>query len=189
MVLAQSGDAAAAAGAGVAFFAFFFFVLMMLLVMFAISVFICYLLWNAQKQVPAKFRKVEPNAIWLLLIPLFNLVWNFFVVPKIAESYKAYFDSIGRTNVGTCGREFAFYYCIAAICCFIPVLGSLAGLAGLVLLILFLIKIYDLKKQILPETGGAEGDPPARDGVVAAGGASGAGNARAGTRRRPRWRW
>ena len=154
-VLAQSDAGAVGAVAVAVGMLFIFF--MVIIVSVAISIVICYLLWNAQKQVPARFRKVEPNHIWLLLIPLFNLVWNFFVIPKISDSYKAYFDSVGRTDVGTCNREIGLGYCIAAACSFVGVipiigiLGSLAGLAALVLLILFLIKTYELKKQIVPE--------------------------------------
>lgn len=151
--MAYYGGAAAAGGA---FLTILSLVFMALVISFAISVFICYLLWNAQKQVPARFRKVEPNMIWLLLIPLFNLVWNFFVIPKISDSYKAYFDSVGRTDVGTCNREIGLGYCIAGACCIVPFLGYLAGLAAFVLLILFLVKIYELKKQIPSET------PPAQ---------------------------
>src|SRR5436305_313793 len=69
--------------------------LIAMLVGIAINVVICFLLYNAQNAIPPQFRKIEPGMIWLLLIPLFNLVWNFFVYLRIPESYQAYFQSIG----------------------------------------------------------------------------------------------
>ncbi len=132
------------------FAAIFLVIVVCLLVVIAIHILICYLLWSAQKRVPPQFRKIEPGLIWLLLIPIFPLVWNFFVYPKIAASYKAYFDSIGRTDVGACGGDLGLGYSIVFACSIVPYLGMLTGLAALILLILFLVKILDLKNQIPP---------------------------------------
>ena len=97
---------------------------------------------------PASFRKSEPGLVWLLLIPIFNLVWNFFVFPWIADSYAAYFQSIGRTDVGDAGRGIGLAFAICAACAIVPCINLLAGPAALVLLIIFLVKIYGLKGQI-----------------------------------------
>ena len=116
----------------------------------AIQAAICYLLSNALKAIPAEHRKQEPNMVWLLMIPLFNLVWNFFVVPKISDSFKSYFDSVGATDVGDCGRQIGLIYCILAALCVIPYVNTLTGLGALVLLILYLVKVNELKKKIAP---------------------------------------
>lgn len=76
-----------------------------LLVGLAISAVICWLVFDCYKRVPAQFRKQEPGMVWLLMIPLFNLFWNFIVLPRLSESLKAYFDSVGKTDVGDCGRQ------------------------------------------------------------------------------------
>jgi hypothetical protein len=34
-------------------------------------------------------RKMPPGQVWLLLIPLFNYIWQFFTVSNIADSIKA----------------------------------------------------------------------------------------------------
>lgn len=114
----------------------------------AIHAFVCYLLYNCFNAIPQEYRKQEPGMVWLLLIPVFSLVWNFFVYPKLAESYQAYFAAQGRADVGDCGRQIGLIYCILAACCIIPYVNALAGPAALVLLILFLVKAYELKKQI-----------------------------------------
>ena len=117
-------------------------------VILALHVLICYLLYNCFNAIPAAYRKQEPGMVWLLLIPLFHLVWNFFVYPKLAESYQAYFAAQGRTDVGDCGRQIGLVYCILAACSLIPYAGVLTGLGALVLLVIFLVKAYELKNKI-----------------------------------------
>ncbi len=41
-------------------------------------------------------RAMRPRQVWLLLIPVFNLVWHFMVVIRIAKSLRSEFD---RRNI------------------------------------------------------------------------------------------
>ena len=123
-----------------------------------ISLVICYLLYEALKRVPSQFRQMDPPMVWLLMIPCFNLVWNFFVFPKISRSYKAYFEAAGNTEVGDCAEKLGLIYAICAVCSIIPCVGAIAGLAGLVLLIIYLVQIYGLKAKIQPEAVGSGRD-------------------------------
>jgi hypothetical protein len=124
----------------------------------AITAVICYLLYNAQNAVPPQHRKIEPGMIWLLMIPLFNLVWNFFVFPRVAESYQSAFAERGDPTKGASERSIGLAYAICAACAIIPCLGVFAGLAALVLGILFLVKIYNLKTML--NTQGFPVQPP-----------------------------
>ncbi|MGB7160576.1 MAG: hypothetical protein WBD40_21100 [Tepidisphaeraceae bacterium] len=118
------------------------------LVVIAILVFIYYLLYSALKAIPPEHRRMEPGQVWLLLIPVFNLVWNFFVFMRIPESYQSYFHSRGRTDVGDAGKNVGLWYSICACCAVIPCIGFIPGIASLILLILFLVKIMGLKAQV-----------------------------------------
>jgi len=40
-------------------------------------------------------RRMEPGMVWLLFIPLFNIVWIFIVVDRIAQSIGAEYTSRG----------------------------------------------------------------------------------------------
>ena len=122
-----------------------------LLTSIVINVIICALLSTCYSRIPRQFRKQEPGMVWLLLIPCFNVVWNFFVYPQLADSFKAYFASVGRTDVGDCGRGIGLAYAICAACCIVPCLNYLAALATLVLLIIYLVKVMDFKSQIPPQ--------------------------------------
>jgi len=127
----------------------------------AIMIVICALLYNAQKAIPPEHRKIEPGLIWLLLIPLFNLIWNFQVFLKVPDSYKSHFDSRGRADVGDCGRGIGLWYSIAAACSIVPCVNYIAAPASLVLLIIFLVKMYGLKAQMSGGVSYAAGPPPA----------------------------
>jgi hypothetical protein len=113
-----------------------------------VHIIIIIFVYNDYQSVPPSFRKLEPGLVWLLLIPCFPIVWNFWVFPKLADSFKAYFDSVGDQSVGNCGHDLALAYCICSAVSIIPYLGCLTGIAALVLLIMFLVKAQELKSRI-----------------------------------------
>ena len=127
---------------------FFFIAFYAMLIGLAISVVPIILVYMDYQRIPSGFRKLEPGLVWLLLIPCFHLVWNFFVFPGLSDSFKAYFNSIGDSSVGNCGREIGLGYAICAAVSVVPFLGCLTGLAALVLLIMFLVKANELKNRI-----------------------------------------
>ncbi len=122
--------------------------LALFLVMLAVQIFICYLLQTCYNRVPEDFRQLSPGLVWLLLIPIFGLVWNFFVFLKLANSYKAYFTSVAKPHMGDCGRALGLAYCICACLSIIPLLGYLTGIAALILLIILMVKMVGLRNQI-----------------------------------------
>lgn len=116
----------------------------------AVSVAVCLIVSSALARVPVEHRKMEPGLVWLLLVPCFGLVWNFFVFQRVPDSFRSYFESRGRTEFGDCGRGIGLAYSIAAVLCVLPLVNYLAAPATLVLLIVCLIKFYDLKGRIGP---------------------------------------
>jgi hypothetical protein len=102
---------------------------------------------------------MEPGLVWLLLIPCFNIIWNFFVFPKTSRSLKAYFNSAGDQTVADCGGALAMAYSILSAVSIIPYVGCLTGIASLVVLIIYLVKVHDLKNRI-PATAASAGLTP-----------------------------
>jgi cobalamin synthase len=119
-----------------------------LVVGIAISAVVCFLLYTILQRIPPEHRQQEPAMVWLLLIPCFNLVWNFFVFPKVSDSFKSYFTSVGDETVGDCSRTLSMAYCIVSCLCIIPCLNYLAGPACLVLLIIVLVQFWGFKNRI-----------------------------------------
>jgi len=128
-------------------------VLVGLAIFVAICAVICFVLQGCFSRIPPEHRQMQPGLVWLLLIPCFNLGWNFFVFLKLADSFKSYFDSQGVTDVGDCGKGLGLAYSIAAVASFVvsfvfACLSPVAGIAALVLLILVLVKAVGLKNRI-----------------------------------------
>ena len=160
MLAQQNAEAAEAAGIIAMIFAILLFTIV---ISFAISILICLLIYLPYKDVPAEHQKMAPGLVFLLLIPFFNIIWNFIVFLRIPESFQSYFASQGRTDVGDCGRQIGLWYAICGVAAFVPCVNYVAAPAALVLFIIFLVKIWGLKGQIaaaaVPPPGG--GAPPA----------------------------
>lgn len=134
----------AAVGAGIALMSIVVGVIFLLI----LSAIVCFFTSQMVKRIPAEHRQIEPGMVWLLMIPCFSLIWNFFVFPKIAKSFQSYFNSVNVMDVGDCAAQLSLIYCIVSITSFIPVIGGIMALAALVLLILVLVKFNDLKNRI-----------------------------------------
>jgi cytochrome bd-type quinol oxidase subunit 2 len=132
-----------------------------MLVAFAINVAITWFLYDTLNRIPAEHRKQDPGLVWLLLVPMLSVVWNFMVWPKIAQSFRTHFEARGRYENGDCGEQIAMIYCVGgavslALGCigqipFIGIIGLLnlpLAMVNLVMLILLIVKFADLKKQL-----------------------------------------
>jgi hypothetical protein len=83
--------------------------------------------------------------VWLMLIPLFNLVWHFFVVKNVSESIKSWAAENGKT-VDDAAYTIGLIACIANCCGLIPIINLLAGPAGLVCFIIWWVKVAGFNK-------------------------------------------
>lgn len=103
-------------------------------------------LQNTLKAISPENRRMPPSNVWLLFIPLFNLVWQFIVVDRIAQSIGA---ECARLNIPvndpkpTYGIGLAWNICNCIA--FIPFFG---GLASLVTFIIYWVKVAEFKKLI-----------------------------------------
>ncbi len=87
-------------------------------------------------------RTMEPGMVWLCLIPLFTLIWNFFVVMALGKSLGNEMARRGIPNLEPLpGQPVGLAMSICVCCSIIPVLGTLASLAALALWILYWVKI------------------------------------------------
>jgi hypothetical protein len=119
-----------------------------MLIGLGIQAFICWVTAKTAAAIPRQFREVEPGLVWLLLIPCFPLVWNFFVFPKIASGYQRYFHATGNHQNGDCGAGLALWFCLCAVFSVVPLVQYVAALAWFVLVIILLVKFWDLKGQV-----------------------------------------
>jgi hypothetical protein len=111
----------------------------------AIWGFILYTYYSALNSIPAQFRTMEPWQVFLLLIPCFNIIWLFFVVQKIPESFRNYFQAVGDHSRGDCGAGIGLWYAILTVVSAIPLVNYISLIPTLILLIMFIVKMWQLK--------------------------------------------
>ncbi|ANM29574.1 hypothetical protein ABI59_08280 [Acidobacteria bacterium Mor1] len=126
--------------------------LMALLIGFGIAlipqIIINLLLTSLLNGIPEQYRRTSPLMIWLLLVPCVNLILGFFVYPKLPESFRAYFDAQGDQSHGDCGQTLGWAIPILFLTAMIPYLGCVTAIVGLVILIVYMIKLFELKKLV-----------------------------------------
>ncbi len=141
---------------GVAF-AFLAGMLCALVVGLGIGIYLLYLVYTCYARLPARYRRMEPGMVWLLLIPLFNLYWQFVVYLGLSQSYQAYFRARGRRDVGDCGYALAMTFTIGLVAMipfgFIPnhyvqLLRGFMTLAFVVVYIIYIVTMVGLRNQI-----------------------------------------
>jgi hypothetical protein len=79
------------------------------------------------KLIPEQYRKMNPLLVWLGMIPLFYLLWNFFVVWKTKRSFDA-LRAAGNTDSNQNGG-FAMGIVSSVFAVLIPVLGIVSPVA------------------------------------------------------------
>lgn len=125
-----------------------------------ITIVILYLLniQNALKEVSDTNRQVPFINTWLLLIPLFNIVYAFIFYPKMAESFRREYEERELPQDGDFGKSIGLIMATLGVARLIPIdiLQSTLSLVGLILLIVLWVKVAKYKQTLIahPNTNG-----------------------------------
>jgi hypothetical protein len=126
----------------------------------ALAVFILFFLaqQNTLKAIQPLNRDMPPANVWLQLIPLFNLYYQFVVVNRISNSIAREMESRSADSgilpeiVASSGpeslRKSGLAYCILSLFGWIPIIGSVASVIALVFMIVYWVKLVEFKKKI-----------------------------------------
>lgn len=94
-------------------------------------------------------RKMPPSNVWLLLIPVFGLIWHFIVVSRMADSISAEAKAKGiPVSEPKPAYGFGLVMCILKCMLFLPILHFYAGVAALVCWIIYWVKIAEYKNRL-----------------------------------------
>lgn len=129
----------------------FLYTILLFLGLFLIPyIFFLYTQYTTLKAILPANRLMHPFEVWLQLIPVFVLIWQFVVVGKIADSIRNEYQShkeISFLGMGDGDLEekinervtysTGFWYCVLLCCSFIPVLGFIIGIGMLTLWITY----------------------------------------------------
>jgi heme/copper-type cytochrome/quinol oxidase subunit 2 len=135
--------AAAAAAAGTALVMVVVYVVA-IIVAIVFQILFLMALSKCLKQISPRNRTMEPGQVWLNLIPLFNYVWMFMTVFKIAESLEKEFRSRGRPQEGDYGKTLGLIGCISLFVC---------GCASPIIGIIYWVKIAGYTKLLQSSKG------------------------------------
>lgn len=118
-----------------------------------VTIFYLLALQRALQAVSEENRKMAPGQVWLLLIPIFNFIWLFFVVIRIADSFR---DEFARLNIPF--REerpsygIGLPYAILNVCSLLPFLGTFLGafisIAAFICWIMYWVKVVECRKLV-----------------------------------------
>ena len=106
-------------------------------------------LQNTLKAIDPQNRTMEPGKVWLMLIPLFNVIWIFMVVSAIANSTQAQLEQYGVSSSQKPTYNLGLAWAICTLCNWIPMVGVFAGIVSFVLFILYWVKVNEVRKQLV----------------------------------------
>ncbi len=139
-----------------------------LIVALVIAIFFLLSMQKALNSVSPRNRLMEPGMVWLGLIPIFNLVWTFFIATRIPDSLRNEFRDRDRDDGSDYGKTIGLTYATLSVLSIVVTYGpmalrdpnvtmigncvsSLMSLVGLVLFIMFWIKIAGYSSKLAYE--------------------------------------
>ncbi len=94
---------------------------------------------------------MPPGEVWLLLIPLFNLVWQFVVVAKVAGSLRNEFTRRGLPiDEQEPGKHLGFAMCVLAVMSMAPIFGILTGMGAILCWLGYWMQIAGYSSHLAP---------------------------------------
>lgn len=129
-------------------------VLLLLALFLGVTIFYLITLQKALEAVSPENRQMPPGQVWLSLIPLFNFVWMFYVVKKIAQSFQLECYALNiptkelrpTSGIGNAKN-------MLRICTFIPIIGAIANLGFIICWIVYWTSVNKYKNLILANKG------------------------------------
>ena len=122
-------------------------ILVFLLIALVVAILYLLNLQNLMKSIKEENREVSPGNVWLMLIPLFSLVYAFILYHKISASVKKELESREMDTEGDGAKNLGLALAITGALSLIPVIGGLAGLANLVIFIMWWVKTAGFKNK------------------------------------------
>ena len=124
-------------------------IVFVILAFLVVAIFYIRSLSGALRKCSPASRTMQPGMTWLLLIPLFNYIWNFIVVFALSKSLANEF----RARNIPCdspepGKNIGLAMCICGVCVIIPFVRYAASLAAFVLWIIYWVKISEFSHML-----------------------------------------
>lgn len=110
-------------------------------------------LQNTLKEVSPENKLIPDNYVWLMLIPLFNILFAFYFYPVFCDSIKNEFEARKLSIKGDYGKSLGLVMPTLGLVALIPsiplLIPLLIALVNLVVFIIFWIKIHIYKTKLI----------------------------------------
>lgn len=101
------------------------------------------------REISRENRRMQPEQVWLSLIPIFGIVWQYFIVSRVADSLYLEFR---KRNIYVPeqkpGYNFGIAYCILISVSIIPMIGLLSVIGAAVCWVIYWVKISDYRNLL-----------------------------------------
>jgi hypothetical protein len=126
-------------------------VLLVLACPFFIIAFVFFLLTlhKALSRCAPESRTMDTGQVWLMFIPLFNLVWQFIVISRVSSSLGNEFRRRNIPAEAQPAKAVGLASCILFVTSFIPILGLFTGIGAFVCWIIYWVKIAGYSAQLV----------------------------------------
>jgi hypothetical protein len=112
------------------------------------TIFYLFTLHRALNKCSVESRTMTPGLVWLQLIPVFDLFWQFYVVVQVGKTLGNEFRKRGIPAEQNPGQSIGLAMCIFELCGAVPVVGIPAAIVGFILWIFYWIKIHDYSVKL-----------------------------------------
>ena len=112
------------------------------------TIFFLLTLQKALTRVAPERRTMNPPMVWLGLIPLFSVVWNFIMVTALSKSLGAELTARNIPHENEPGKVIGLVWASLGAACLIPGLGFLLGIPVLIMWIIYWVKIAGFSAKI-----------------------------------------
>ena len=107
---------------------------------------------NLQKTIAACSKEnqaMPPSNVWLILIPLFGIYWQFHIVFKIRDSLTKEYNSreLSLDEVNS-SYQVGLWMCITSCLSIIPIINLFSWIAYLVLYIMYWVKTASIRGKL-----------------------------------------
>ncbi|MGN6439669.1 MAG: hypothetical protein ACTHMM_24290 [Agriterribacter sp.] len=129
-----------------------FITLIVVFVLGALALFIFFLLTlqRTLEAIDISSRTMNPGTVWLTLIPIFSLIWQFIMVTRISESIK---NECNRLHIPLSEPKPAYSagitMAVLSLAALIPEIGTFISLLSIVAMIIYWRKVNTYKNLIL----------------------------------------
>lgn len=123
-------------------------VILLIIGLILVNVFYLLNLQDTLKEIGESRRQVPPGNVWLMFIPVFNLIYPFILYPKVCDSLREEYAYRGIEKSGDFGRGLGITLPILSLISIIPYLGILASLGHFIVLIVFWTQMAGYKNEL-----------------------------------------